>query len=394
MTEEKKMVCVSEECESTDSCEAEAAMHAEPVESRDEGELNGAESEHVAAPCTSRVSQDSEASDRGAGELGKSETLEAGNSEGVKDIDDKLIDKEEARLDALDATPENRRRSFTILTIIVVLLILTIVMVICYPPLSWNSKKKDSDNFRILSEITQNAVLSSSGVEAGYRAIVSEKRYRLKLTDKSFYASGATTRTDMTSEVLVDRPQRSVAEDAVTIQLANVEAHVFDGDKEISLAGAGRMLAGVSLYARLMPHEGLSSVVPDANINPQVARVLFIVSDVLHYVWGPLPERIEAGAEWRFEDKKESDTPLAYRRFGNVRAVEVADGGERIKLETSFEFSRADLGGLDGERHGGGQVESILEHGILKKAQGRLHRPTQGGEGAESYEILFEFEAL
>lgn len=291
------------------------------------------------------------------------------------------IEREEAILDALDATPENRRRSAVILSIVAVLFVAIVALMILHPPMSKDVEKGNAHIYRVM---TADVVSSTqTGDPIAYSPIESPQTYRMSLEQRAIYADDVQTRIVLDSDVILDKPQRSV-DLGVTIQLADVSADVFDGDEHVKLASPGRMLAGVSLYARLLPQTGLSSVVPDANINPQVARVLFTVADVLHYAWLPLSSHISTGAEWTFSDKADLVSDAAYRRHFSVSVRRWDSASQRAELVASLGF--APDAPLDD-----GRIDLVIERGRLVSARGAVkYLPRKDAGGAREYDVKFE----
>ena len=187
------------------------------------------------------------------------------------------IDREEARLDALDATPENRRRSSIILTVVAVLFIGVMALIVTHPPLSHEKQQSNTAVYRVMTEDVVDG--PQTGDALSYAPIESPETYHLWMEHKSQFQH--TTSVEIKADVIVDKPLRSVGS-GVTIQLADVFAEVYNNGNHVELASTGGMLAGVSLYARFLPQSGLSSVVPDANINPRAPSIPSSTSCTLH----------------------------------------------------------------------------------------------------------------
>lgn len=295
---------------------------------------------------------------------------------------------EDARLSALDAAPESRRRVSVILAAVVLLFAAMIAVVFGFPPLSDVGNSRDADRYRILTdEIKIESLPDGADAFPFYKPPAeSPLVYRLGLRQEAVYPGNASTRVELAADVGMQMPKRSLA-DGVTIRLGDVSARVFDGDAEVKLPDSGRMLAGVSLYARFLPQTGLTNVMPDANINPQVARVLFIVSDVLHSAWIPLPDRIAQGMTWTFADKADAVSDPAYRRFASVRVDAWDAQTKRCKLSGHVGFS-------GGDAVGPANFEIDLEDGKLIRASGEFRRDVaDSGAGAARFGVKFEITA-
>ena len=275
---------------------------------------------------------------------------------------------ENARLDAMDALPENRRRSVIVLSVIAILIVTGLAVVIAMPPLSWTPQKEVKSNFYALQKVTDVEIGGRSGIELSYAPIVDKVVYHLELDQTTRYDSGGTSHVTLHTDVELMRPGRRESEDAVQIQLSDVETHVFDGDREVTLASAGAMLAGISLYSRLASNDGLVSVVPDANINPQVARVLYILADAMRQIWQPLPkESLGRSAHWKIVEDQESGIELAHR--AEVHLGDAADG--RYELVSDIQLF-SDRKGVHGAGKGNSRV--ILQNGVVQEGQFVLER--------------------
>ncbi len=308
---------------------------------------------------------------------------------GVNDAEcDCGADSEDARLSALDAAPESRRRVSAILIAVVLLFAAMIAAVFGFPPLSDVGNSRDADRYRILTDdVKIESIPNDADAFPLYKPPAESPRvYRLALRQEAVYPGKAPTRVELAADVVMQMPKRSL-DNGVTIRLGDVTARVFDGDADVKLSDSGRMLAGVSLYARFLPQTGLTNVMPDANINPQVARVLYIVSDVLHSAWIPLPDRIAPGLSWTFADKADAVSDPSYRRFATVRVESWDAPTKRCKLSGRLGFS-------GGDADGPANFEIDLEDGNLIRASGAFGRDVDdSGAGASRFGVKFEITA-
>ena len=133
------------------------------------------------------------------------------------------IDREEARLDALDATPENRRRSSIILTVVAVLFIGVMALIVTHPPLSHEKQQSNTAVYRVMTEDVVDG--PQTGDALSYAPIESPETYHLWMEHKSQFQH--TTSVEIKADVIVDKPLRSV-DSGVTIQLADVFAEVYN----------------------------------------------------------------------------------------------------------------------------------------------------------------------
>lgn len=287
---------------------------------------------------------------------------------------------EEARLEALDATPQTRKRSAIILTTMAILAVILVVVVVIMPPLSWKPPKKDVSKYHSVLNVTTTAV-EPGDIRLSYASIESSRsyRYRLTLEQASQFSDERRTRTQLESDIVFTRPERSYADGEISFQLQEVSAQVFDGDREVTLASPGDLLAGISLFSKLESQTGLGSVVPDANMNPQVKRVLFTVADALRFAWSPLPEvSLGLGSRWSISSNA-SESP--YIRKGETT---LSEGDEGYKLTTRYTFESS------GQVVGNGEVTTILREGRVMSSEGKFSRDTLiSGSAMQRQEMVF-----
>ena len=218
------------------------------------------------------------------------------------------------------------------------LAIATLVIIIVMPPLSWTPEKEVQSNFRAVATLENLNPGNQPQYLLRYHTIEKDVVYAIQIEQESTYKSGK-ARVSIQADVTLSRPERRDTDDTIAITLSNVEVHAYDGDSEIQLASAGAMIAGISLFARLDAQTGIGTIVPDANINPQVARVLYIVSDVLRQVWIPLPsEKIDVNASWTVRDLGQND----YVRTSNVRVTQASQRAQTLEMTPDLMAKRAD----------------------------------------------------
>ena len=328
--------------------------------------MSSEEKESLSAPC--------------AGEPAQKETPAASgghDAESPSEAEARLNDLEEAQ----DAAPATRRRMFSVLTVMALLFVALIVVVVAMPPMGGYGTKKKSGNYRMLADVV--AVGQSGNASSlAYAPITDEAGYRFELSQASRYdASNATTKTEIAGDLVF---VRDGGNDELRVQFSRVEPHVFDGTTPVDL-NVGHLLEGVSLYTRIDARQGVGSVLPDADTNPQVGRVLFIVADLLRYVWIPLPGAPHEGAlGWTFEDLEKSP---ASRRGTVVRTAR----GEDVVLTTDYVMTES--GGEDAvTRQGTGRVTVVLRDGDVRSAEGTLtSRPVEKGT---VHEVAFKLERV
>ena len=287
----------------------------------------------------------------------------------------------EQNLDALDALPSSRRRSATIFGIAVVLFTFCLIILIIMPPLSWKSEKKKQSNYRILTEISQ---VESEGGDLSvlrYEPIIEKTTYTIKLRQVAQYSNEERTEVHLNADIVFTRPQRRETEDAIMVVLENVEVEVFDDAEEVKLASIGGMLADIGIYSRMGTHEGLFTVVPEANINPQVARVLYVFADVIRQVWIPLPEEsVGVKGQWHFKD---TDVSMPYYRDSQVGFEKQ---GDLVTLDVTTELFSQTAGA-----QGNGKSRIELHRGRVKEAEVDYHHTSKPSDDSAS-EVLFHAE--
>lgn len=284
----------------------------------------------------------------------------------------------EQNLDALDALPSSRRRSAIILGVAGTLFAFCLIILIIMPPLSWKSEKKKQSNYRVLTEISQVEAGPNAQALLRYEPIIEKTAYRLKLNHSAQYEKDVRTEVLLEADVVFTRPKRRESEDAIMAVLEDVHVKVLDGTDEVKLASIGEMLADIGVYSRLGAQDGLFTVVPEANINPQVARVLYVFADVIRQIWIPLPEEpVGNKGQWHFKD---TDTTMPYFRDSQV-SFEVK--GEHVTLDvTTGLFSQAD------GQQGNGKSHIELRNGRVIEAEIDHHhnqKPTEGSASSISF---------
>lgn len=318
--------------------------------------------------------------------LHEAETAADVSEKGVEGAEGEAVD--ERSLDALDAQPATRRRKVSILTLMGVLLAVSVVVVVVCPPLSWKSAKKDESGYHAVASVVGDAALGAMPLKALSYAHVGKAGavYAFELTHASVIESSSKpVRARISGQIAFGHPTRHGQERALRFELLQVRTHVYDGDREVSLLSDGGMLDGVSLYTALDPVTGIGNMVPDANINPQVGRVLYIVADMLRYVWTPLLDRpVGDGGEWRWRD-------LAEKGRGRVReaVTSVALSGGGAVLTTRY-----GLFGDSGKKSGSGEaVVRIADGGMVERARGALSYGA-AYQGMSSQEVSFTLERV
>ncbi len=294
---------------------------------------------------------------------------------------------EDSVYDAQDLSPTAIRRGRMVVGIMLFLGVVAIVVLILMPPLSWKPPKKQKQNFEPLSVVESVEQGAGERVSLSY-APVETLVYAVELEQDTRYASDRVMHSALSGHLELHTPQRKDLAETVGIRLKEAVMRVKDGERDIELGESGEMLSGVSLYARMDVHEGMGRAVPDSNINPQVARVMYILTDALRYMWPALPvESVGEGATWRLSDVVVPGG--TYIRSATARLKSAKDN--RFETETTIELLERRDGRSDVV--GSGTAVVRVENGWLQDGQLTLNR--EGGEhlsGAQSQQIRMKIE--
>lgn len=270
------------------------------------------------------------------------------------------VHQSEAALDALDATPENRRRSALVLGIIGALFACAVAMVVIVPPLSGQVSKDADSHYHELSSVSVTEA-GAEGREFSYAAVTGSMFYALEVSQETRYGNGGVSRMEFRGVLELSRPELRHFDDEVTLKFSRIDVHVYDGGSEVGLSETGRMLEGIALYTRLTGRGGLLNVYPEAKINPQVGRVLYMLSDAVRGLWLPLPEgAFGRGGRYRVSDRGEG----AVRRV-DVSAESVSPSGGTFSTEIEV---------LSGAKVGGGAGSFTLSDGMLERSSYEIRR--------------------
>ncbi len=276
----------------------------------------------------------------------------------------------ETHLNELDNTTENKRRSIIILTTVCVLLAASILVIILMPPLSWTPQKETHSNFQTTASVSQVIPGEAQLIDLSYSEIADKAVFDINLEQISEYEGNIQSRVTLKAECHFERQTTGASKGALGIKLENVDAHVYENSQEVKIPSAGGMLAGIYLYSYLKPKEGMTSIVPDADINPQAARVLYIVVDSLHQIWLPMPEeQIGLHGKWHLSDPEQAE----FRRQTEVEITQ--QQSEQVMLT-----SRTDLyqkkGGQD-QSIGQGKGQITMKSGQIERGEIEFEREQQ-----------------
>lgn len=295
-----------------------------------------------------------------------------------------------------DEVPENRRCARIVLISIFVLILFTLATVILVPPLSWTPQKGMKSEFHTVSEVGNVQQGASPSAELRYSAFLSEGlvrselKYGIHLEQTTKYEGDAQVRAEMDASILIRKPANCEREDEIEVYLEGVELHLFDGGNEVSLASTSAMIEGISIRSRLESKGGMSSILPPATkINPQTARILFIISDALRQIFPPLPdEKVGEDARWELRDLCENRE--GFIRKGKVRATGLTS--EDVQLRTEFLLFDAQNRASE---IGSGVILSKMRRGDVEESDiyySRKQSAYEGGASVQETRMKFVLE--
>ena len=282
------------------------------------------------------------------------------------------VDVSETELDAQDAAPESVRRGRILIGVILVLAAVAITVLIIAPPLGWKPVQKQADNYRLSEAVQVVEHGSSASYELRYAPVVLPMDYRLHIEQKTDY-EGHSTKANLDAVIRMMPWRGEAAEHRVILKVNDVDVHIFDDGREVSLASAGAMLSGISLFSVLDETRGLGTIVPDANINPQVGRVLFMMLDSVRFLWPGLPEvKVGEGASWDWQGLSGKDDDASMKARVHLSTQE---GSPEISMDYGL---HSKVSGQD-VSVGGGHGRIRLESGTVEWGEFSLERKQSSG---------------
>ena len=283
-----------------------------------------------------------------------------------------------------------RIKQVSIGLLIVLLFLATAIVVISIPPVgSQPVSQSNESQFALGRKVMLLAPGDTTNARQLRYVAFSENRayarYKLFIQESNRYESGATVRTEFRVDILMRRGisgnDRSVY---ISLDDGSVDVRVYDGDTLREIPDAGSMYQGIILEGRLDPVSGLSRLVPSTKINPQIARVLYIVSDVLRYAWVALPEpAIGVGGGWRMVDDTNAASGESVQVVAAVKEDHIAlnlthkaqnitdgEGNAELRFVTGEGTGTTSPGDLLSEFKG--QIQSQLDHGPEGKGEHKM----------------------
>ena len=323
-----------------------------------------------------RKDAEAKAADSNANAASHAETSEKASSEADEASEDaEPLDDEDANL--AEAT---RSKQVSICLLLVFLLAATVTVVCLIPPLGSQPVSQTSEaQFALGRKVMLLAPGdAASARELRYASFSDDKtyaRYKLYIQEKNNYDNGATVRTEFRGDVLirhgVRENERSIF---VSLDDESVDVQVYDGETLREIQDAGAMYKGIIFEGRLDPVSGMSRLVPLVQINPQIGRVLYIISDVLRYAWVALPEQpVGMGAGWRMMDDTNENRGESVSIVAAVKEDHIALSLEHKTQKVADGEGNAELRFVSGEGAGAkgpgsllsaykGQIQTQLDH--------------------------------
>jgi hypothetical protein len=208
-----------------------------------------------------------------------------------------------------DQRAASRLKQIVVISLMVILLIATVFVVALNPPsgsqpVSRASEAQFSLGRKVMLLAPGNTEAAQLLRYAPFLEGMQPVRYKLYIQENNRYDKGNPVRTEFRADVIIRHGipgnPRSIY---ISLDEKSVDIHVYDGETERVIADLGTMFNGIILESRLDSVSGMSRFVPNVEINPQIGRVLYILSDVLRYAWTGLPEQaVGVGGGWQVLD--------------------------------------------------------------------------------------------
>lgn len=207
-------------------------------------------------------------------------------------------------VDSTEQLVENKRRSRILLFVLIASLLVSLAIIIIVPPFDGAAPARAKDaNFEL--SLKENFLTNGQAPRLllRYAPIQAPLKYALELEQTVEYEQGQPVLVKISAHAVVEKKRADRDQRAVLLTLKDVKVELFDGPKNVDLASIGRMMSDLSLVGKLDPQEGIGRALPLVRFNPQVGRVLYILSDVVRMVWTKLPnEPVGEDATWEIVD--------------------------------------------------------------------------------------------
>ena len=304
-----------------------------------------------------------------------------GDAESSETVSAESQELSEAELDHQDVTPEAIRRGRILIGVILVLLVSAIAMIVIAPPLGWQPAKRQMSNYRLPGAVVVMDSGSSDALALSYAPVTEVVDYHLDIEQKTDY-EGHSTAAELHADVQMRPVLDSGDPHRIMLKVHGVDAHITDDGSEVSLASAGSMLSGISLFSVLDERRGIGTVVPDANINPQVGRVLYTMLDAVRLLWTALPDgNVGTGAVWEGRGMSDGEGKF-FTEFRNT--LSLAGGKPEIRMEYTLKHEEHGTAVSVGEGHG----RVFLEAGCVKEGHLELNRTSGIDIGRSGNQVI------
>jgi|GEM_PF-6552544 len=271
-----------------------------------------------------------------------------------------------------DTPAQTRKKALGIALVFAVLLVASVIVIIIFPPSGGipTAKKARVADFNLV--ISTQLITPGEGSLAPlrYAPKSASTRYRLELQQTIQYPNATPLQAKL-SATLNFSPDRkaSPSEFRTLMHITDVDVDVHDDDRILELASAGRMLEGITLEFRLDPQLGIGKALPLTKANPQVTRILYIVSDLMRQTWPALPEQpIGDAAQWTITN----DT-LQSQGFATTTTITRKGDALRAESKQTKHPTKESPARIEATA----QVDSTLTHGQIIQATGtfdsRIH---------------------
>ncbi len=267
--------------------------------------------------------------------------------------------------------------AFVVLLMILLFVGTVIVVVVIPPGGSQPVSTTSSEQFAMYqTTVLRTAGSSEERVQLRYASLGEGIDYQLFIQEENQYPQGELVKTEFRARVKLESGSNKTA-GSVYLTLEDVSLSVKDGAEEKDLAGLDAMLEGIIFEGVLDAQKGLSRLIPRAKINPQVGRVLYIVTDLMRYAFIPLPEgEVGVAANWQsvLKDSKVDKESV------------IIDTMKKGKSEYQMDMRRMS----DNIQLGNGTGVLKLEEGVVEELKGTLKStlPTDTAEKA-SHTVVF-----
>jgi hypothetical protein len=204
------------------------------------------------------------------------------------------------------------RQFHVLFTVFILFLLSSAFLIWIFPPSGEARHKRQSPPLELDFGVDGISLISQGTgelYEHQYAPFNEKRSYAIKLQQITKYVENGDThsvRTTIKANARIQvEPKRS---DRVFLSFDSFEIHVYKDDVEVDLVSVESLMAGIVLEQSFGEQMGMGRAEPLVRINPQVGRVLFLLSDMMRIIWSPLAsEAVGAKAAWEFYDKSHEE---------------------------------------------------------------------------------------